>query len=527
MTQGNATQASLWVNNNLSRQARNEVRDAKIAARIDPNDNRSDAYLGVVKAAKSIQRKDNEALQKQMDRELDALKLEAQTRSPAELDQAQRGEGVVGAIKPIKGQTAFDSYMAGLGFKKRKVPKKDEYVYLDPKNENKPLTPEEVQEFYDGLAYTKSELGFLLIDPVHGLDQKLLPSIKNALQRGDLQFALDAIASTSQVKRIREIAAKLGSVVGGTQVQVVDDISSLAGRRAAGLFSPEENTIYIDANNGMNVHTILHEMTHAATSASIAANPSLPEVKQLQTILENIREQFGEIYGTANLDEFVAEAFSNPEFQSALALSKVDGGKMSGWEKFTGAVKRVVRKILGLSPSPTALSEVDRLVEGLLSPSPATRAAPNMLMAADNKKGAAGLVQNIANVVPESGKEKIAELSSVVFDEGVGRTAKSWTLNTLPVNILTDIASKRIPFAKQLNMLINKQSGALRQKSEVLDSILNNLHAWQRKNKDLAKVLNNIIPRSTFLKVDPSRSDAKYMKTIRDDKERSAEYDQL
>ena len=109
MTQGNATQASLWVNNNLSRQARNEVRDAKIAARIDPNDNRSDAYLGVVKAAKSIQRKDNEALQKQMDRELDALKLEAQTRSPAELDQAQRGEGVVGAIKPIKGQTAFDS----------------------------------------------------------------------------------------------------------------------------------------------------------------------------------------------------------------------------------------------------------------------------------------------------------------------------------------------------------------------------------------------------------------------------------
>ena len=277
----------------------------------------------------------------------------------------------------------------------------------------------------------------------------------------------------------------------------------------------------------MNVHTILHEMAHAATSASIAANPSLPEVKQLQTILENIRKQFGEVYGTANLDEFVAEAFSNPEFQSALALSKVDGGKTSNWERFTAAIKRVVRKILGLSPSPNALSEVDRLVEGLLAPAPATRAAPNMLMAADNKKGAAGLVQNIANVVPESGRDKIADLSSVVFDEGVGKTAKSWTLNTLPVNILTDIASKRIPFAKQLNMLINKQSGALRQRSEVLDSILNNLHAWQRKNKELAKVLNNIIPRSTFLKVDPSRSDPKYMKTIRDDKERSAEYDQL
>ena len=234
----------------------------------------------------------------------------------------------------------------------------------------------------------------------------------------------------------------------------------------------------------MNVHTILHEMTHAATSASLA-NPSLPEVKQLQTLFNAVREQFGEVYGTTNLDEFVAEAFSNPEFQSALALTLVDGGRMSGWEKFTGAVKRVVRKLLGLSPSPTALSEVNRLIDGMLAPSPATRAAPSMLMAADNKKGAAGLVQGIANVVPASTKETVVDLGDVVLNEGIGRTAKSWTLNTLPVNILTDIAAKKIPFAKELNTLINKQSGALRQKSEVLDSMLNNLHAWQRKHKDV------------------------------------------
>ena len=73
----------------------------------------------------------------------------------------------------------------------------------------------------------------------------------------------------------------------------------------------------------------------------------------------------------------------------------------------------------------------------------------------------------------------------------------------------------------------NRMSGALRQKSEVLDSTLNNLHKWQRKHKDQAKVLNNIIPRSTFLRVDPSRTDPEYIKKIRDDKERSAEYDQL
>ena len=526
MTQKSAMDARKWVFDNLSRQAFVETRDASVLARRDTSKyNPSDAYIAVTKAAKSIQRKDDRAFNRQMDRELDALKLEAKTRAPSAPDQEMRAEGAVGATELIKGETTFDSYLLGLGFKKRKVPKQDDYVFIDP-DTKKALTDEELMDFYDSFAYTESELGFLLIDPVHGLDQALLPSIRNALQRGDLGFALDAIASTSQVGRIREIAAKLANVVGDTQVQVVDDLSQVVGRTAAGLFDPETNTIQIDANRGMNVHTILHEMTHAATSAAIA-NPSLPETKQLQTLLDAAREQFGEVYGTQNLDEFVAEAFSNPEFQSALALTRVDGGKMSGWEKFTGAVKRIVRKLLGLSPSPTALSEIDNLIDGMLAPSPATRAAPNMLLAANNKKGAAGLVQGIANVVPESTKEKVADLSDVVFNEGVGKKAKSWTLNTLPVNILTDIASKAIPFAKDLNMLINKQSGALRQKSEVLDSMLYNLHSWQRKYKDQAKVLNNIIPRSTYLKVDPSRTDAEYMKKIRDDAETSAEYDQL
>jgi hypothetical protein len=377
-------------------------------------------------------------------------------------------------------------------------------------------------DFYDGWVASR-EMGFLLIDPVHGLDQALLPSIRNALQRGDLGFALDAIASTSQVDRIREIAAKLANVVGDTQVQVVDDLSQVVGRTAAGLFDPETNTIQIDANRGMNVHTILHEMTHAATSAAIA-NPSLPETKQLQTLLDAVREQFGEVYGTQNLDEFVAEAFSNPEFQSALALTRVDGGKMSGWEKFTGAVKRIVRKLLGLSSSPSALTEIDSLIDGMLAPSPATRAAPNMLLAAGTKEGSGRLLQSIANF---DAKDKVLDAKDVMFNEGVGKTAKSWYLNTLPVNILTEKAQDKIPFARELNTIINRMSGRLREKTEMLGSMTGELKGWQRKNKKHSQTLNNLIPRSTFLQVDPSRTDKKYMETINESREKQQEYKAL
>jgi hypothetical protein len=200
---------------------------------------------------------------------------------------------------------------------------------------------------------------------VHGLDQALMPSIRSALQRGDLQFALNAIAATSQVDRIRQIASKLAGVVGTTKVKVLDDISPVAGRKAAGMFDPETNTIFIDTANGMNVHTIMHEMTHAATSAAIQ-NLSLPQTKQLQTILNAAREQFGEVYGTANLAEFIAEAFSNPEFQSALAMTKVDNGNTSGWDKFTSAVRNIVRKLMGLQPKAieSSLDKVDRIING-------------------------------------------------------------------------------------------------------------------------------------------------------------------
>jgi hypothetical protein len=311
--------------------------------------------------------------------------------------------------------------------------------------------------------------------------------MRAALRNNDLKGALQGIAATNPFERVRQVAGKLSLVVGDTQVQVVDDLSQMVGRRAAGLFSPEENTIYIDANNGMNVHTIMHEMTHAATSASLA-NPSLPEVKQLQRILTNAQEQLGEFYGTSNLDEFVAEAFGNPEFQAMLTALNIDGTPMSGWEMFTSAVKRIVRKVLGLSPTPTAAEEVDILIDGMLSPSPATRAAPNMLLAAQSPEGNAQLGQSIVAAVPARKKDEYIQMAGDIVYNVTDPT----------------LQGAKIPFAPQLNVLIRQMSGAMRTRSDMLESMLNDYNGWKRKNKDAAKVLNNLIPRSTYLRVDPS-----------------------
>ena len=107
--------------------------------------------------------------------------------------------------------------------------------------------------------------------------------------------------------------------VGNTQVKLVSGgLRNPQGQVAAGVFDPATNTIFLDRDIGMNSHATLHEMLHAATAANLS-DMSLPEVRQLNTIYEAVKKQLPPSYAMKNLDEFVAEAFSNPDFQVMLA----------------------------------------------------------------------------------------------------------------------------------------------------------------------------------------------------------------
>jgi hypothetical protein len=537
MTQPAAMNARRWVHENMSRGAILEMINARrIASRDTAPAMAVDAIISArTRNINEIIRKDNNYQKKQQSKvtkeyaEAERLKAanellnerlapDSSMAKDVKTTKLKSGTELFRVTTPIRGRTAFESYLIGTGLKLRQnnkvstvLPQTTTIVY-DPEAKSV-ISGEEIMGLYDGYVYSR-DLGFLLVDPVHGLDQALLPSIQNALQRGDLPFVLNAIATTSSVPRVRQIAGKLAEVAGTTQVQVVDDLSQVVGRKAAGLFEPETNTISIDATNGMNVHTILHEMAHAATSASLA-NPKLPEIKQLNTLFNVVREQFGEVYGTANLDEFVAEAFSNPEFQSALSLTRVDGGKMSGWEKFTGAVRRIIRKLVGLNPkSPeSALDEVDRIINGMLTPSPDTRAAPSMMLATATPEGSMDVANSSIEAVPASKRAEYVDMASDMLynrTEPASRGVKNIILGSLDSRILADVAKKKIPYAPELNILIRKMSGAMRSRNDALDAMTNNYVSWTRKNKAAAKIMNNIIPKSTALRVDPSQPRSYY-----------------
>ena len=534
ITQPAAMNARRWVHENMSDSAIQEmIRARRMANRDTSKFNPSDAYIGVVNAAKSIQKSIDRTFKKQQNKDAKeiaaaerlkvanerinkTLALDSSMASDVKTTTLKSGEELFRVTTPVRGRTAFESYLIGTGLQLREnnkvstvLPQTTRIVY-DPEAKSV-ISGEEIMGLYDGYAHSR-DLGFLLADPVHGLDQALLPSIQNALQRGDLQFALNAIAATNPVERVRQIAGKLAETIGTTQVQVVDDLSTMVGRKAAGMFRPATNTVFIDANNGMNVHTVLHEMAHAVTSASLA-NPNLPEVKQLQVLLKAAREQLGDVYGTKNLDEFVAEAFGNPEFQRALALMSVDGGKMAGWKKFASAVMRAFRKMLGFKPKPpeSPLDDIDRLVMGLLTPAPDTRAVPDMLLLGRTAKGATELLRKHVTAVPLEDKNRYEQARDFV-SENTPRKLKQWVLAVQPVNSLTRLAKDRIPFADELNVLIDQTSGALRKAFEPVDVLYNDYRAYRKANPAGYSRMQALMNRATQDEVDPARPQSTYDK---------------
>jgi hypothetical protein len=96
----------------------------------------------------------------------------------------------------------------------------------------------------------------------------------------------------------------------------------------SGSYDPATNTIVLDPNLGLNEHTAIHELVHAAIS-HVLRNPNHPLTKEITKLYEGTYNQLGSSYGALDIQEFAAELVGNPEFQATLkALKAPRSGNM-------------------------------------------------------------------------------------------------------------------------------------------------------------------------------------------------------
>jgi len=193
---------------------------------------------------------------------------------------------------------------------------------------------------------------------------------------------------------------------------------ALPGKRYAAAYSPKTDTVAIFTPRGAT-QSILHELVHAATLKALA-NPRSRAAIEMRRLFKHVQDsgQADGMYGMLNVDEFVAEAFSNPKFQQALMSIPAPSGSSlkSAWEWFVGMVARII---------------------GLRRPAQATALDRAMVLGAELMRDNAAIAGNVSgNVSGNISEEFSPDNPDIRFN-----AAHDWISDNSPKSVRSVVAN--------------------------------------------------------------------------------------
>jgi hypothetical protein len=153
--------------------------------------------------------------------------------------------------------------------------------------------------------------------------------------------------------------------------------SSIQERGAAGLYYSDTNQIAMDplaheGKTGYYEGVFLHELVHMLTVNEMYNDPNgvfAKKIKELYNYTIDHLAKTGrpvDYYGFKNEFEFLAEAYSNPEFQKELQNVKPKGGK-SLWKEFIDALANFFKTKLNITIRPSVLDDIFNATERMIN----------------------------------------------------------------------------------------------------------------------------------------------------------------
>lgn len=323
-------------------------------------------------------------------------------------------------------------------------------------------------------------------------------TVRAALQNNNLDAALRALAATAKTGINRKLAEQLRPYTGDTQVEFVSEGDPRIPTGAVGVFDPRINTILLNEDAPFTEHTLLHEMAHVATEAELR-NPASPVRARLETIRTEIANKYPEEYGTTDVFEFAAEAFTNPEFQSKMAQVQLAKGQPSVLTRFKQAFANFVRRLLGrpakqYEPDATGVEvteEVDALVNSILAVAPDMRSAEPAFEIATRPLMARAYMSKPA--------QRAADLSAETYDgmlnwwsraEVPQRTRKFVNDAFIPLRNLVDYAKPYLPMAAKAWDIVTGHHQAIRARNDRLRATIDDIS--KKVPKDKVHIFNNL-----------------------------------
>jgi len=402
-----------------------------------------------------------------------------------------------------------------------------------PKQEERKKEIAEQEAFEKELVEIKGKKARKLLEnPIAQLSMPIHPAIAARIMTGDLVGALRMLSANPN-NFIARAASRLANANLQTKLVVQENLYNDAGKPVPGYYDPNNDTIYIDPNSGMNVHTLLHEAGHAATS-HVMDNPSHPLTKQVAGLLEKIRDSLGSAYGATSPDEFLAEAQSNTEFKALLQSIYPDGKPISAWDQLVRMISNFMRRLFGMEPRPSesAFDQVDRFINAMISPAPESRDA-GILYSAANTGMASKVFDRLGTSLEALPGMTPARADNVheFLKNTVGGNFRSFMLSVLPLNALSDVAKQKgLKEAPLVDRLVNERSGYEYKLNERIEPVVKQAEDFAKKESQAqVDLFNKVVYDSTLNKVDPTKPRTDY-KTPEEQKaydEVKANYDKL
>lgn len=304
-------------------------------------------------------------------------------------------------------------------------------------------------------------------------DQTLFTAVRHG---ADLAGVLNFIGSHSASPFNRELARMLQSQGLKTTIQTTD-----GHVEAAGSYDPESDRVRLHAPEKAE-QVILHELMHAATVKALTGKSVASGA--MRALMKRVRQELGidSHYGLKTVYEFVAEAFTNPDFQQALKGIKVSTGirgKLTdAWQRFVSTV----RQLLGLGvQDETALGRAIELGVRLIE---------------ENKTATYQHPLGILN-------SQSTDPDKLTVRDWIGHNLanqRSWAIGALTRDQLADIYGKEMPEVADFDRVVQQMDQARNIVAEQADAII---ERWRKLPAKTADALAGIMHAATLEQFDP------------------------
>ena len=380
----------------------------------------------------------------------------------------------------------------------------------------------------------------------------LHPRVLEYLRAGDVVGALRNIKATATNKYDAKLAGKLSTAISGTKVQIVpesvmaqvesvmrpartpdqrgaamgvfipnmtpeaiEDAQRQGRDEAVGMAQLYGGSILINESSGLDVTTVLHEASHAAMDR-ITRNPSHPLTRQLTVLMDKIAPQTEPGFnGSENLQEFIAEGLTNPEFRREMSLLNPDGDKFSAWEMFTNRIKNFLRRLMGMESKPlgSMTDAIDFALDAVIATSPEDRGAGDIMASSFRPLGARKVLNDFSSRVKTITPADSAVLKGHLRDLRMPTKYKAGIMwLSMPLDYIGDAAKPFFPKnARVIPELVNEHKAA---KSRILDVVTESLafvNEWVKNNLNLIDTFNDVRFMATRFGADPRKNRSEYV----------------